>query len=251
MVPPLGWDDVKAVLAGTQFLKVENKNDLNNMQKELIEVLGIKGKSFARWEVKRDKFIEKLEDYITSSEPPSTISIVKYNELEEKYREAIEEIKKSEEDIDKRNEIIDQLKKAKDAEEVESIINSSLDEIETFDKLVKQAKAVLKKLPSIVQEALYYHMRNENLEWPGFGEDYKREEIKEAIEEDYLASTDEIIEVIDEDPKVGAAIKKLNELESFIRQVEEESEDFCNYYESKYDHRLHFYSKRFWDAHLF
>ena len=64
-------------------------------------------------------------------------------------------------------------------------------------------------------------------------------------------SAGEGIGIVGEDPKISEAIEKLNGLEFFIRQMQEKSEDFLNYYEGKYDHRLNFTSKRFWDAHLY
>lgn len=59
LVRPLGYKDVKAVLTGVHALKLEDNGDLNEMQEELITALDIKGKPFARWEVKRDKFLDE------------------------------------------------------------------------------------------------------------------------------------------------------------------------------------------------
>lgn len=251
LVEPLEYKDIKAVLTGIHVLKIGDKNDLNTMQEELTKVLGIKGKPFARWEVKRDKFLKELTDYISSIEPPKTIFIDEYNELQKKYEDSIEELKQSEEELEKKNALIEKLKVAKDSEETKEILQESLDEREIFHSLLKDAKAALKELPNIVREALYYHFRDQAIDLPGFGDDYRVEQIREAIEEDYLYDSGSGVKVVEEDPKIDTAIGEISDLESFIRRVEEESKDFYDYYMEEYGLRLNFYSRRFWDTHLF
>ena len=174
-----------------------------------------------------------------------------YSRLEENYTGAVEELRRYEKEIEKKDAIIKKLKDAKSPEDADKILYKSLDEVEKFEALLKEAKFVLKKLPSIVREALFHYCREEVLEWPGFGQDYRREEIKDALENDYLQDDDGAISVVEDDPKVSDAIYKLNALKSFINAAGEESELFHDYYEKEYDHRLLFTSKRFWDIHLF
>lgn len=251
LVEPLEYKDVKAVLTGIQVLKINDKNDLNTMQEELTNALGIEGKPFARWEVKRDKFLEEIEDYISSIEPPITISMEEYKELQKKYEDSIEELKRGEEELEKKKELIEKLKEAKDSEEVKEVFKESLNEIEIFDNLIKNAKVTLSKLPSIVREAIYYYFRDEELKRPGYGEDYRKEDIRKAVEDDYLYDTGTGVRIIENDPKIAKAIEKIRDLGSFIEKTKEESEDFFDYYMGKYDHQLNLYSRRFWDTHLF
>ncbi len=60
LIPPLAYGDVKAVLTGIQLLKIEDKVALNQMHSEIIEALAIEGKTFERWEVKRDSFLNTI-----------------------------------------------------------------------------------------------------------------------------------------------------------------------------------------------
>lgn len=255
LVFPLEYKDVKAVLTGIHVLKLGDKNDLNNMQDELVKALGIEGKPFARWEVKRDKFLKDLQEYLSSMKPSKAISTDQYRELEKKYSEALKELTKSEEENEKKAEIINKLKKLKNAREVKKVFEESLDSIANFERLVRNAKDAVKNLPNIVIEAIYYHFRNEFLEWPGFGSDYKIDQIKRAIEEDYFYDEGNGVSVVEDDPKIAKAIKKLGELKSFINRLNDDfdkkSEDFYEYYENTYGHKLNFTSRRFWDTHLF
>lgn len=84
LVPPLAYSDVKAVLDGVQVRKIDQKNDLNEMQSELISALNTKGKSFTRWEGQRDKFLEGLSVYLKSYTPSKSILKEDFESIESK-----------------------------------------------------------------------------------------------------------------------------------------------------------------------
>ena len=256
LVPPLEYSDVKAVLSGVQVHKIDQKSDLNEMQYELISALNKKGKPFARWEVKRDKFLEGLSVYLESYTPLTSISKEDFVGIERKYKEAVEEIKSMEEEIDQKDSLIEKLKRAKDSDAVKQIIYDSIEFKEQFKELIKEAKKALKPLLSIVCEALYYHFRDERLSWPGFGGDYERDQIQYAIEQDFLEDYEDGVDVVEEDPKISNAIDTLNELQQFLWKVgeseklDENDEGFFEYYMDTYSHRPKFTSRRFWETHL-
>lgn len=256
LVPPLEYSDVKAVLTGIQVHKIDRKSDLNEMQNELTSALKIRGKSFARWEVKRDKFLEGLSDYLESYTPLTSISKKDFESIGSKYKEAVEEIKSMEEEIVQKDALIEKLKRAKDSAAVKQIIYESIEFKEQFEELIKSAKKALKPLPSIVCEALYYHFRDERLSSPGLGGDYERDQIQHAIEQDFLKACEDGVDVVEEDPKISNAITALNELRQFLWKVEEaeeheeNDEGFLEYYMDTYSHRPKFTSRRFWETHL-
>ena len=248
--PPLEFKDVKAVLTGVQVLKIDDGAGLNQMQEDLIKALGIKGKAFARWEAKRNRFLEEVKQIISEASPRDSFAGEEFTELKSKYDEAVNEIEEMEAEIEEKERLIEKLKRAKDKEQVKEIISESLDEAETFQELVKTAKTSLKSLPSIVNEGLYYHSRDECLPWPNPFDDYRKEQVDQAIEEDYLQGEDEGCVVVEEDPRIKKAISAIWDLRSFVNSIEEESQ-FRDYYAETYDHRLNFDSRRFWDTHLF
>lgn len=250
LVPPLEISDVKAVLTGVQVLKINDGSALNQMQQDLIDGLSIRGKAFARWEAKRNKFLKSIEGIEKSTPLGSTVSREEYEELRQKYDDAVSEIEDMGEEIEEKDGLIKKLKAAKDSEVVKAIVSESLSERERFDELVKRAKDALKPLPLIVEEALYYRFRGEYLPWPNAFDDYRKDEVNQAIEDDYLKGRDEGVEVVEDDPRIAMASSELSELRSFVSSIDEESE-FNDYYSDTYDHRLNFGSRRFWDTHLF
>lgn len=255
LVPPLEYSDIKAVLKGVQVLKIENKSDLNVMQGELTVSLNIKGKSFARWEVKRDSFLKELSKYLDSYKPEKKISKEDYESLERRYNDAVNEMKSMEEEISQKNDLVEKLKKLKDSNNVKKIIFESLESKDQFEELIKKAKKAVRPLPSIVRVALFHYFRDEKLGRPGFGYDTERDQIKEAVEEDFLEDKEDGFVVVEEDPKISNAISALDEVQHFLWKIDSsESEDgiekFSEYYMDKYGHRAKFNSKRFWDEHF-
>ena len=250
IVPPLEFKDIKAVLTGVQVLKINIGADLNQMQEDLIGSLGIKGKAFPRWEAKRNRFIEDINTLLAATPPRESCSPKEFADLRSKYEESVAEIEKMESELEEKEDLIKKLIEAKDKEEVQKIIAESLDEIETFQQLAKKAKDILRSLPSIVIEGIFYHFRDEWLPWPNHFDDSRKEEVNQAIEDDYLKGDEEGCVVVEEDPRINKAISAIWELRNFVNRIEEES-PFRDYYAEKYDHRLNCDSKRFWETHLY
>lgn len=251
LVPPIEYGDVKAVLTGVQLLKINDSNSLNQVQSDLIEALGIKGKPFARWESKRNIFLDGLGRILKShGTVPSKVSYKKYDKVFKQYNDAVAEMEAMEREIEKKNSMINALKKAKDKSAVKCIIAENSSEIERFEDLAGEAHSCLSGLPEIVREAIFQNARGEALRYPDFGEDIKGQEIKEAEENDFLIDLGDGIGIVEEDPSIADALKAIHALSSFIDQMEQESEEFQEYYANTYDHRLNFQSRRFWDEHL-
>lgn len=251
LVPPLEYGDVKAVLTGVQLLKINDSNSLNQVQSDLIEALDIKGKAFARWESKRNRFLDGIGEVLKNLETaPSKVPYKKYDKVLKQYKDAVAEMEDMEGELEKKNSMIKALKEAKDKSSVENIIAENSSDIERFEELASEANSCLSALPEIVREAIFQNSRGEILRYPDFGENIKGQEIKEAEENDFLIDRGDGIGIVEEDPSISEALKAIHALSSFIDQMEQESEEFQEYYANTYDHRLNFQSRRFWDEHL-
>jgi hypothetical protein len=71
LVPPLGYGDVRGVLAGVQAAKIDDKEKLNDLRDDLIEKLQLTPLRTSHWERKRDKFLGKLSTLVV--QVPSSI----------------------------------------------------------------------------------------------------------------------------------------------------------------------------------
>jgi len=245
IVPPITYQNIKAVLTGVQLLRIENKEDLNQMQQDLIDSLSIEGKSFSRWEIKRDAFLQSIITKIPVKTIPP-ISHEEYSRLHKNYSDATNEIKNLIEENDKKDDLIKKISALKDAEKVKSIVKENDSEESHFNELIEAASSTLGKLPRIVRLAFFYDRTGELL-WGKFDRS-EYDDIHMYIDEDYLIDNDPAISLNYEDPKIQRADKALDALRSFIEG--EISEELFSSYKDEYDHVLKFTSKRFWEQHL-
>ncbi len=76
LVPPIGYDDVRGVLAGTQLSKIDDKEKLNDLRDDLTEKLGLTPFRTSHWERKRDKFLGLLPNLLNAAADVPPISNV-------------------------------------------------------------------------------------------------------------------------------------------------------------------------------
>jgi predicted GTPase len=67
LVPSVDDSDLKAVLVGMQAGRIDNRTDLNNLRDDLIEKLALQPLRTAHWEAKREKFLNRLTDILSST----------------------------------------------------------------------------------------------------------------------------------------------------------------------------------------
>ncbi len=250
ILPPLAFADLKGVLTGTQALRINTRDGLNQFQEELIGTLGIKGKAFAIWEKRRDEFLAWVEAFIKDYKVPEKIDPARHKKLQKDYDEAKEELGKSQEAIDALNETIGKISALKDQDEVDEILEENIDDIEKFDALISEAQKACDPLPHIAISALYKHFRGESLDWPAPGYSDTEEKvsaIRDALESGYLVEISDEVGVNEEDPLVGRAISAMRKVYEFVNHP---SEEFADYYRKNHDHQLDLTNKRFWNTYF-
>lgn len=73
LVPPLEFDDVRGVLAGTQIAKLNDKEKLSDLRDEIIEKLCLKPLKTSHWERKRDRFLVRLGEMMPGQTTTPTV----------------------------------------------------------------------------------------------------------------------------------------------------------------------------------
>jgi TIR domain-containing protein len=246
LVPPLEFRDVKDVLTGVQLEKVDDPVGLSNLRDHICALFDIKDVPTARWDAKKNGFLEKLNGILPTLAEPTTIRLEKHKELQKKYDDSVGELQKAYSEIASLNNTIGELKACKDASEVREVLARSTKEWDRFDSLTQSAAKFLNELPRVVHEAAYYHI-NEKDYCPQ-GEDWQ--DIDRACEERYLEvdRQDETVDLNLQDPKVRRAVERLREVETFLKR--EATEEFWLLYKSQYDHLPEIDSKKLWKMHL-
>lgn len=250
LLPPLEVEELKGILKVTQILRIHLKAGLNQFQNEISEVLGIKPKAFAIWEKKRDEFLDWIIVYMKDYVGPEKVEPKVHSLLQKNYAEAKEALCESENEIQKLKKRLEKISLLKNEDEVSDIVAEDLTELEQFDSLVDSAKEKMAELPTVVNDALYYHFKSEELPWPEAGysnTDDKIKLIKDAVDSEFLEEGKSGMVLNEEDPLVSDALDALGDLQSFTKTA---SMEFCDFYRTKYKQQLSFTNKRFWDLHL-
>jgi chromosome segregation ATPase len=98
-VPPLGYDDVKDVLLGTQVSKIDDDIKYNELRDRLGQEIKLDAKTSTKWDTKRRNFLKNIEPLLAEVAGPTTVPAAKFQEMEEKLAEAQVELDAYEEQI--------------------------------------------------------------------------------------------------------------------------------------------------------
>lgn len=99
LVPPLGYDDVKDVLLGTQVSRITDDIKYNELRDHLHKEVALDAKSSTKWDTKRRAFLKNIEPLIAKVAGPTTVPAAKLVEMEAKLAEAHEELDANEQEI--------------------------------------------------------------------------------------------------------------------------------------------------------
>ncbi len=256
LIPPADYSDLKAVLTGIQVRKINSDTDLAEMRDELVKRLGLDS-SVARWDAKRKQFLAKCPHLLEQQTAPTRVTFAKYSEMQKKYDDGVKELEGAFAQIDSQQRQIEELKKCKDAHQVAEITAAHSTDWELFETLCEEAKNRLGKLPRIVQVVLYHVLGNHEYVPPAAGswkDQDTWDEIRAASQDDYLeVDSDDNVGLNQQDPTVHAALRALQKVEAFLEggvDGHKVGNEFKSEYVEKYNHRLSFSSRKFWNTNL-
>lgn len=121
LVPPLGYDDVKDVLLGTQVSKINDELKYNELRDHLTEVVILNKTSSTKWETKRRAFLKNIEPLIANIAGPTTVPAAKLQEMEAKLAEAQAELDAYEEQVSNLKKQLAETEKLKDKQAVAAL----------------------------------------------------------------------------------------------------------------------------------
>lgn len=245
LVPPIDYQDLKAVLSGLQVAKISREEDLDELRDELGQRLELTPHSTPRWSKKRKVFLDTLPSILEQIPFKGPVAREKLEKLEADLRSYQMENETLEAELARRDELIAELKNAKDATDVARIVSKSSTAEEHFLELVSAAASALRTLSPPVVESLYSYMRNEEYR----PDRYDMRDAKRPIEYGEIKHSDYGGLVPDENnPKVGVAIRALKDLEAFLENPPEEFYEW--YHVEEKGEQPDITLRGFWDRHL-
>ncbi len=246
LIPPLEFSDLQGVLTGINAYKIDSPSTLTDFREHVINMLKLDAPAQARWEVKRDKFLNALPKLLSKLPEPLTVTFKEHKELLAKYEELLAETEVTAEEISLLKEKVRRLEECKDKNEVKEVLCDFNNEWSQFQSLCEQAKSLTQYLEPVVVEAAYHCVTEK--EGRPKGEEIW-DEIRDAIQDDYLIECDGNVEINYEDPRIKDYINAVNEVRSFI-DTKEENSAFVKQYTEEFHHRPDFKSRRLWTKHL-
>lgn len=173
-----------------------------------------------------------------------------YLDLERKYKDVQREIKEFEDEIRKKDDLIYKLRECKDADEVQSIMDSiDLEDEELFNSLIRDVNKDLKELPKIVVYIIYKEVFTKtSVSFDPYEEKYLLELAIDSSENKFLINEEPNFYLNEEDQKVNKALESISKLEKFLEEDIDEDlySKLCD--ENKYIPCLS--NKRFWKDYL-
>ena len=248
LVPPKNYEDMKAVLANVHALKIDSPADWNEALQVFKDELKIDPNA-NRWERKRNEQLKRLEPLYKKQPDPPLVPLEKLKSTEKKLSDANEEIAEFELEAARKDKLIEELKKLKSAEEVAAVELTSLPVREAFEELSNSVSTAFGELPQIVIDALYHHQRDEKLPIPRIGHsdaDDKMDEIRSAIENEYLSGTDSGFDLADDSPPIQNALTALQELDFWMS----ENGEFGEAYLEDKGHQFSMSNRLFWNSNF-
>lgn len=263
VVPPITYKDIKDILNADQLRIVDKDSDWDEIRDELNDELNLTVKS-ARWTRKKEAFLKKLPSVLRNSPKPNIVSSAAYNELAAKYDDATDEIEEMEKTQQLYLNKIKDLEKCKDVEEVKLVRAKYSSLKDEFDQKVKKCNSLLEKNIRVVNEALFYHFRKEELPVPEPMDRDRYDDVKNALEYEKLDGNlgdgfnEGHIEISTEDPQNEKAINSLEQLRELVDRItDREADDYEDKYQNfdedfrdKHNFNLSFTSRKFWEEIL-
>lgn len=253
LVPPLGYDALKAILQGVQAIKPNDAADLDELR-DLVrtKVLGGVDLGTPRWNKHRDKFLSGLGVALKQVKTSAPVSRVEYLKVKKERDEYVDAYQRQGEELSESQALCSELEALKDKEQVKVVRRKrgtgTEVENETFEELTTAVKQAFGKLPDMVIEALYHEFRGKD--WMP-GRDVEWAHIEAASEEGLVRiSTDERQATVSatDAKKVRTAREALTALSKWLRT--ESSTDFDKEYEEEHDEAPDLALRGFWRSHF-
>jgi len=253
IVPPVTFGDVKTILGEIQFAIINDRSNLTEMRENLVKILNISSPvPGARWEVKRDQFLDKFNEIIKKIPKPIRVKSEEHQKSVQAYKECLKVVTEKEEAVKVLQSTIEELKKLKNKNEVVEATLKTIDtDLKKFDILtdgiLKAFDTFIPYTRKVVIEACFYNFKKEEFLFERDLDD----RVKNAVERNYLELIvrDNIASCVPNSshPKIGEIISLLDKLSSFVKSA---GYEFSEWYEDKYEDIFDAESRTFWERHL-
>lgn len=224
LVKPLTYEDVKGVLVGTQLTAIDDAGRLTELRDQLISRLTLQAGGTARWEVKRDVFLDNLPQILEQLPAPGQVLPATHAKVVEELADAKTYIRDQEGELTHLKELVAQLEKAKDKSDVAAIKHARMGELERLEEFELAVRSLLKKLPKCVSLVVCKELGLEQPVKADFFNDRDlADELLAAAGKELITSDDFGVYSLNErHPKIRPVVQAFHELKGIIESASSE-----------------------------
>jgi len=245
IIEPINYSNVGIIQEPKQVEKLLDQGSLDRLKDIIQSTLSIPHEKIKsdRWTVKKNEFINKIEEYLSSTEFNTPIDRVKFNKLLEDNQKSKDAFKLLISDKIKLEKKINDLKKLKDADDVKEFEMKHMDIklIKQFEEICSNISVDLNTLQPIVIGIIFIDYSQKNI---SVSSDGYTEKIDEAISKDII--TDSLEVDWDTTKNMRKLSKHLKELSDFLNNYGS-FDDFIEMYENKYTAPISISNIDFWE----
>jgi hypothetical protein len=250
LVPPLGYEDVRDVLLGTQVSRITDDIKYNELRDHLMREIALDAKSSTKWDIKRRAFLKNIEPLIARVPGPTTVPAKKVQELEARLSEAHRELDATEQEIAslKRQLSATELLKDRHAvSELKATYNGSdiEDVIARFNEHTEAVRTALQALRVYPEVKLF--LMSDHYEKPYRVMSGDKDEFDEAARRGFLENGT-FPQPIWTSQKMRRLKDALREIDGFAIREKEALEEVADLEE---DVLIEPFSQDFWELHYF
>lgn len=250
LVPPLGYEDVRDVLLGTQVSRITDDIKYNELRDHLVKEVSLDAKSSTKWDTKRRAFLKNIEPLLAKVSPPTSVPAEKVQELEAKLAEAHSELDANEYEIASLKKQLADTELLKDRQAVADLkaANSGKDLGDVVARFNEHAEAVRAALQALrVYHVVQLFLMSDHYEKPYRVLSSDKDEFDEAARRGYVENGPF--------PQPIWASQKMRRLKEALREIDEFAAREAEALEEIADTQEYVltepFSQDFWEAHYF
>ncbi|HUU17854.1 MAG TPA: TIR domain-containing protein [Sedimentisphaerales bacterium] len=244
VVPPTNRSKLRATLAVTQAGDITSQSYLDELR-DMVKDKVRRHVPTATWSVKRDAFLNGLDDLIKSLPSPTHVPLEKLKAAEDKYKAALEDIRNKEKEIRTLKAQISDLEKCKDCDQVSAVARKYSTDDKVFGELCANTRSALENLEYATMVTLFWSIRGDNYRPKGRDE---WDEVREAETREEVYVDDDCCDLNEDHPRVEKAQEALDELQNFLSELK--NPELKQRFERENEFPLSLTNKDFWSKFL-
>ena len=243
-VPGMERTDMEGVLQGMLVRYLDDSAALDELHDRVGDAMGRRPNA-TTWGKYKAKWLASAARLVKALPPVKVATLPELERLESDLEGARSALEESEEERSGLKGQLDEMSKTR-SEDVVRRIRLPKNDVKRFEALRTEARRALARLPTPVQEAIWYDLDHRGMPWPDAYEDkYGLNLAQQAVDDGLLTeSGDEQLAPDTEFGSVAEASDAVHELQGFL---DEPSEEFEEWFRGEYSMPLDLRKHAVWD----